>query len=164
MITIVYRRRLKIPEKDLNSQHVIFSLGEQKYSIDVMDSREIITTKDLTFIPEAPFFVEGVINLREQIIPIINLDKKLNLNINIDNNKVIIISVNNELVGLMVEEVIGINGLDQEDINDAPEITKEIDANYISGIAKLNDELIIIIKSSSILKNKELKKIKNINI
>jgi len=152
-----------MPEKDLNRQHVIFALGRQKYGIDVMDSREIITTEELTFIPEAPSYVEGVINLREQIIPIINLDKKFNLNINIDNNKIIIISVDNELVGLMVEEVIGINGLNQKDINDAPEITKKIDANYIRGIANLNDELIIIIESINVLKYKELKEIKSLH-
>lgn len=153
-----------MPEKDMTKQHVIFSLGEQKYGLDVMDSREIITPDNLTSIPEAPSFVEGVIDLRDQIIPIINLSKKLNLNIDLDNSKVIIISVENELIGLMVEEVVGIHNLNQQDISEAPDITKRIDSNYIDGIANLNNELIIIINTSNILQIDELKEIKSIDV
>ena len=153
-----------MPEKDINKQYVIFSLGKQNYGIDVMDSREIITTGDLTFIPEAPSFVDGVINLRDQIIPIINLNEKFRLNLDIDNNKVIIISVDDELMGLKVQEVIEITNLNQKDLNDTPEITKNIDSNYIKGIAKLKDDLIIIINTNSLMKDKEIEEIKNINI
>lgn len=153
-------------EKDITRQHVIFSLGEQKYGIDVLDSREIITPDNLTSIPEAPSFIEGVIDLRDQILPIINLSKKLSLNIDLDleNSKVIIISVENELLGLMVKEVIEISDLNQKEISETPEITKKIDSNYIEGIANLNDELIIIIKTNNLLQNKELKEIKSIGV
>ena len=155
-----------MPEKDIIRQHVIFSLGKQKYGIDVMDSREIISPDNLTSIPEAPSFIEGVIDLRNQIIPIINLSKKLSLNLelNLDNSKVIIISVENELLGLMVKEVVEISDLNQKEISETPEITKKIDSNYIEGVANLNDELIIIIKTNNLLQNNELKKIKRIDV
>lgn len=148
-----------------SNQYVIFSIGKQKFGIDVMDSREIIKTKNLTTLPEAPSFVEGVINLREQIIPIINLSKKFNLNKNIkDNNKVIIIAVEDELIGLMVKDVEEINSLNTEDINQAPEITRDIDQNYIKGIATLREELIIILDTNKILKNSEVEEIEGLDI
>jgi len=153
-----------MPKKGINNQYVIFSLGKQKYGIDVMDSREIISIDNLTFIPDSPSFIEGVIDLRDQIIPIINLSKKLNLNRDLDESKIIIISVENKLLGLMVKEVIEISDLNQKEISETPDITKKIDSNYIEGIANLNDELIIIIETNNILQNNELEEIKSIEI
>ena len=134
-----------MPEKDINKQYVIFSLGKQNYGIDVMDSREIITTGDLTFIPEAPSFVDGVINLRDQIIPIVDLGKKMNLKSETDKNKVIIISMQNVLIGLLVEDILEIKKIDKINKANALKASQKVNIVFIEGILSFNEKLIIVI-------------------
>lgn len=149
-----------------SNQFVIFSLGKQEFGIDVLDSREIITFKDLTVIPDSPDFVKGVINLREEIIPIIDLIKRFSLiNETKDNDsKVIIVSVNNTLIGLDVNEVEEIIRIEGSNISKAPEITKGVKKDYVQGIARLDDRLLILIDIESIFSKDEIEKLQDMDL
>jgi len=149
------------------SQYVVFSLKDQKFGINVLESREIITIEEgLTNIPDSPSFVKGVINLRKEIIPIIDTEKKFGLNSDVDfaDKKVIIVSIQENLVGLLVDEVIEILRVEKELISDAPEIVKNIKQKYISGIAKLEDRLLVLLDTKKLFSNKEIEKINNMDI
>ena len=148
-----------------SDQYIVFMLNEQKFGFDVLNSREIITADDLTSIPESADFIQGVINLRDKIIPIIDLHKRFKLQdeIKTEDDKVIIISVNNTLIGLGVKQVEEIQRIESKKISQAPEITQGINQDYIQGIARLNDKLIILIDIDSIFSTKEIRQIKNLD-
>ena len=148
-----------------SNQFIVFILNEQKFGINVLKSREIIKVNDLTYIPESPDFIKGVITLRKEIIPIIDLHKRFKLQdeIKTEDDKVIIISVNNTLIGLGVKQVEEIQRIESKKISQAPEITQGINQDYIQGIARLNDKLIILIDIDSIFSTKEIRQIKNLD-
>ena len=142
-------------------QFIVFVLDDQDYGINVLDSREIITAENLTILPDSPDFIKGIINLREEIIPIIDLTRRFNLEntLNEEESKVIIISVNNTLIGLAVEEVKEILRVDTENISDPPEMTQNIKKNYIKGIARLEERLLILLDIDEIFSREEIEKI-----
>ena len=146
-----------------SNQFIVFTLNEQKFGIDVLKSREIITASNLTSLPESCDFIRGVINLREEIIPIIDLHKRFKLQnkLNSEDDKVIIISVNNTLIGLGVKDVEEIQSIEPDKISKAPEVTHNINQNYIQGIARLDNELIILIDIDRIFSKKEIDEIKD---
>jgi len=149
----------KILEEE-NEQFIIFVLNDQKFGINVLKSREIITVDNLTFIPETPDFVKGIINLREEIIPIINLNKKFNLKKHKNSeDKVIIISVNDTLIGFAVNEIDEIKKIHSKNISEAPYITRQIKKDYIQGVAKLEGELIILIDIENVFSQSEINKL-----
>ena len=152
-------------KEEESNQFIVFILNEQKFGINVLKSREIIKVNDLTYIPESPDFIKGVITLREEIIPIIDLHKRFKLQdeIKTEDDKVIIISVNNTLIGLGVKQVEEIQRIESKKISQAPEITQGINQDYIQGIARLNDKLIILIDIDSIFSTKEIRQIKKLD-
>ena len=148
------------------NQYVVFIIDEQSFGVDITQAKEIINQTELTSIPNAPDFVEGVTNLRGEIVPIINLDKRLGIN-NSDQNKeskIIIVEFENTLVGMKVEDVEGIIRLNNEDIGKAPKITQGVNQEYISGVGKLDDDnkLLILLDLNKILTRDELKQLENI--
>ena len=155
---------LKKKKKGSDLQFIIFNLADQEYGINILDSREIVTFDQLTVIPDSPEFVSGVINLRDNIIPIIDLTKKFNLKeSSVQMEKIIIILVNNNLIGLAVKDVKEILRINSDDISDPPEITKNIDKNYVEGIARLDERLLILLDVESIFSKKEIKQIEDMD-
>ncbi|HKL74564.1 MAG TPA: chemotaxis protein CheW [Halanaerobiales bacterium] len=148
------------------NQYVVFVIDEQNFGVDITQAKEIINQTELTSIPNAPDFVEGVTNLRGEIVPIINLDKRLGIN-NFDRkkeSKIIIVEFENTLVGMEVEDVEGIIRLNTENIGKAPKITQGVNQEYISGVGKLDDDnkLLILLDLNKILTRDEIKQLENI--
>ena len=147
----------EVENKKEYQQYIVFKLDDQEYGINVLDSREIITADDLTELPDSPKFIKGIINLREEIIPIIDLVQRFNLekSLNKEDSKVIIVSVNDTLVGLAVKSVKEILRIDLENISETPEVVKKIKQNYIAGIARLDDRLLILLVLEEIFSDPE---------
>ncbi|MFW6389928.1 MAG: chemotaxis protein CheW [Halanaerobiales bacterium] len=147
-----------------SNQFIVFILNQQKFGINILQSREVIIASDLTSIPRSPDFIGGVINLREEIIPIIDLAKRFNLQkeLKSEDDEVIIISVNNTLIGLKVKEVEDIKKIEPDKINKAPEVTQGINQDYIQGIARLDNELIILININSIFSSEEINQMQDL--
>ena len=149
-------------------QYVVFVIEEQDFGVDITQAKEIINETELTSIPNAPDFVEGVTNLRGEIVPIINLDKRLGIN-NLEREKeetkIIIVEFENTLVGMEVEDVEGIIRLSTENIGKAPKITQGVNQEYISGVGKLEEKnkLLILLDLNKILTRDELKQLENID-
>lgn len=157
----------KIEEsQNTTAQFIKFETGSQSFGIDVLNSREIVREEKITRIPESPDFVKGVIDLREEIVPIVNLKNLFGItglkNNSENEKKIIIIKVDGVLIGLEVNKVDEIIEVALETIKDAPSITKNYAKNYIKGVANHNNNLIIILDVNNIFSSEEIKKIKKV--
>jgi len=141
----------------MESQLVIFKLANEEYGVDILQTKEIIKTIDITKVPNSPEFIDGIINLRGNIIAIMDLRKKFNLPAE-EAKHILISEINNSLFGLKIDEVIEIIRVDGENIKKAPSIISEkIHADYLKGVVILDERLIILLDLSKMLSNEELK-------
>jgi len=133
-------------------QVVTFCLigGQKKedYAIPIEQVREIRAVESITNIPNAKSYVKGIMNLRGLIIPVIDVKEKLGLSsegeVNSSKQRILVIEVNGTQTGLLVDEVDQVMRIQTKDLESAPQTVLE-SHNYIKGIAKLNQKLVILI-------------------
>ncbi len=148
-------------------QFIVFTINDEKFGVDVKQIKQIIPLSETTHIPNAPSFVEGVINLRGDIIPIIDLKCKLSLelkSINKKEGKIIIVELDDNNIGMKVDSVSEMMRIYQDEIAEPPKIVKGINRNYLKGLGKLNDRLLILLDLNKILSEDEMKELNNIDI
>lgn len=136
-------------------QVVIFRLDNEEYGIDILRVKEIKEMIRITRVPKAPHYVRGVINLRGEVIPIVDLRKKFSLVKNSDNEstRIIIVGVEDITVGLVVDTSSEVIEIMNEDIEEAPSTIGSVEQGYISGIGKVGARLIILLNVDKILLN-----------
>lgn len=171
-------------------QLVEFVLWQNAYALPINSVQEIIKLIEIIYIPKAPTFVEGVINLRNKIIPIIDLKKRFGLNNNDDNiveinshislptnssngkytsetlkksKRIIICEISSQLVGLIVDHVNQVIDVEESQFEERPAITSGIDQEFIKGMIKHKNKIIIILKPENILLNTEISMLEDIN-
>lgn len=127
-------------------QFVGFMIYQEHYGIDIMAVEEIIRMVEITPVPRAPVFVEGIINMRGRVIPIVDLRKKLNIPVTAENEstRIIVVNLNNRRIGLIVDKVEEVIRIEEGAIEDAPG-TAHTDTNYISGVARTPKCMVIIL-------------------
>ncbi|HCL56911.1 MAG TPA: chemotaxis protein CheW [Spirochaetia bacterium] len=136
------------------NQFVIFKVGRENYGINVMEVNEIITLDNLkiTEIPKAPDYVLGVVNLRGNVIPLIDLRKKLGITVNKSENEVaIIVEVKDKIMGIIVDGVNSVTAIPIADIKETPNFGSRLKTDFIKGLGKYNDELVIIVDIDKVL-------------
>ena len=133
-------------------QVIVFKLGNERYGVEISQVREIIKPTQITRIPNAPDFVEGVINLRGQITTIINLRKRFGMDPKpIDNDtRIIVFEHGDSTIGVMVDNVAEVKNLAAESIEQLPNVTAT-EARFIRGVGKLPDGLLILLDLREIL-------------
>jgi len=139
-----------------------FTLGNEIYGIDVMRIKEIIPYLQITKVPQTPDFIEGIINLRGVVIPIVDMFKRFGLPPaqTTKETRIIVIEVGDKLIGLIVDSVSEILTLSKDVLEPAPEMLRtSIKKDYIKDIAKLDSKLIIIIDIDLIFSKEELNQI-----
>ncbi len=150
------------------SNFLIFRLGEQFFAFNVSYVREVIEYTQITPIPLAPKFIEGIINLRGNAIPIIDLKKKFELgstSVTLNTSIVILeIVINNEMatIGAIVDDVKDVVEIDNKSIELPPSIGIKIHPRYIEGIYKYNNDFAIIVNIKKVFSLEELDGIANI--
>lgn len=147
-------------------QLVSFFLGEEEFGADILMVQEIIRMQPITRVPNAPHFVEGVINLRGKVIPIVDLRKRLNVDGVEDKRKVrvIVVDVEGQIAGFIVDSVSQVLRIPKNTIEPAPSIVVAgIDSEYITGVSKLNDKLLILLDFNKILTKREKEKLTEVN-
>ncbi len=137
------------------TEHLVtMFLSDEEYGIDVRLVQTIIRVTEITPVPRAPGFIKGVINLRGRIIPVVDLKRKLNLG-EVDTaargSRIAVVKVRDRLIGLLVDGASQVLRVPLTRIEAAPEEVVEIDANYIRGVAKLDERLIILMDLQKIL-------------
>ena len=131
-----------------------FFLSGEEYGIDVRLVQEIIRVGEITQVPRAPGFIKGVINLRGRIIPVIDLKRKLGLGEVSEaarQSRIVVVKVRDRMVGLLVDGASQVLKVPVASIEAAPEEVVEIDANYLRGVAKLENRLIILMDLNKVL-------------
>jgi purine-binding chemotaxis protein CheW len=131
-----------------------FFLAGEEYGVDVRLVQEIIRVSEITQVPRAPGFIKGVINLRGRIIPVVDLKRKLGLGEVAESartSRIVVVKVKERLVGLLVDGASQVLKVPVASIEAAPEEVVEIDANYLRGVAKLADRLIILMDLPKVL-------------
>ena len=144
-------------------QVIVFKLGNERYGVEISQVREIIKPTQITRIPNAPDFVEGVINLRGQITTIINLRKRFGMDPKpIDNDtRIIVVEYDNAVIGMMVDVVNEVKYLSKDDIEPLPNIvTARSEAKFLKGVGKLPDGLLILIDLNKVLSDEEVERIR----
>ncbi|RII27891.1 MAG: chemotaxis protein CheW [Geobacter sp.] len=126
---------------------VTFSLGREEYGVEISSVQEIIRATDITPVPGAPIHVRGVINLRGKIIPVVDLRSRFRMPPGeaTDAQRIIVIELNGKRLGMQVDAVSQVIKLSSAIIEEIPEEAITLDQNYISGVAKLEGRLIIIL-------------------
>jgi purine-binding chemotaxis protein CheW len=132
---------------------VSFNVGNEEFGVDISYVQEIIRIMQITKVPNAPEFVEGVINLRGRVIAVINLRYKLGLSkIDFDKNtRIIVVEVKGNTVGFIVDAVSEVLRIPANITEAPPEIVSGIDSDFIKSVGKLEDRLLILIDLDKIL-------------
>jgi purine-binding chemotaxis protein CheW len=145
-------------------QLVTFQLGTEEYGIDIMQVQEIMRLPSIVWVPKAPSFVEGVINLRNKVIPVIDLAKRLDVSSEgwTDDSRVVIANIQDSLVGLVVDSVSEVMRLRTEAIEPLPEIMTSSNGRFLKGIAKLDDRLIILLDLEKTLTHDDILKLQSV--
>jgi len=138
-------------------QLVAFRLGNETYAVDIQQVQEIIRMQQITRVPGAPFFVEGVINLRGRIIPVIDLRKRLGLprGEETDEVRIVVVEVPPHKVGMIVDAVEEVLRLSEENIEAPSSLVASVDEQYLKGVGKSEDRLVVLLDLEEILKKEK---------
>ncbi|MDD4343204.1 MAG: chemotaxis protein CheW [Eubacteriales bacterium] len=133
-------------------QIVGFMLGEEEYGVDILSVNEILKMTKITRVPKSSEYVKGVINLRGNVVPILNVRKKFKGEEKIvdDTTRIIILTVNDNRFGIIVDNVTEVIRIKEEDIEE-PNLIDSIDKKYVDGVGKYNGRLLILLKLDQIL-------------
>ncbi|TZE83584.1 chemotaxis protein CheW [Calorimonas adulescens] len=138
-------------------QVVVFKLQGEEYCIDIMKVMEIIRMQEIVKLPDTPDFVEGVVNLRGKIIPVIDLKKRFHLEGKeiSEETRIIITDTDGKTVGFIVDNVTEVLRLNEDDIEPINTDVVGIDKDYIAGIGKLENRLLILLDLNKVLTKEE---------
>lgn len=136
-----------------HSEFVSFCIGEQEYCVDIMKVREIRGWTPATMLPDAPAYVQGVINLRGTVLPIVDLSERLGMGKAAPSERhVIIISqIRNQVVGLLVDSVSDILTVPNATIQPTPEVASEVAQSFVGGVLALEGRMISLLSLDEIL-------------
>jgi len=139
-------------------QLVSFKIGSEEFGVDILKVREIIRMVAITKVPQAPSYVDGVINLRGKVIPIVDLRKRFNLEAKEydKNTRIVVVDIVGNIMGMVVDSVSEVLRLPSNTIEPPPEIVTGINSEYINGVAKLDNRLLIFLDLSKVIDVGEL--------
>ena len=145
-------------EDDTNRELLVFALGKEEYGIDILQVQEIRGYDAVTGIANAPNFIKGVINLRGNIFPIVDLRIKFALgNVVYDQfTVVIIINVSQRTMGIVVDGVSDVMTLATDQLRDAPEFGSALDTAYILGLGTVEDRMIILVDIEKLMTSADM--------
>jgi len=151
-------------EQDTQIQLVTFQISDELYGIDIMDVKEIVRVQEIRTIPNAPSYVEGLFNLRGEIIPIISLHKRFHLKkALLDDEELlsgfIIIDLGDMKLGVIIDRVERVVAIEASEIQPPPQMLKGIGAEYIQGVVNRESGYLIILDIRKLFSAKELSKI-----
>jgi purine-binding chemotaxis protein CheW len=134
-------------------QVACFRLGEDIYAVDIMRIREIIRPLKLAALPRAPLFVEGVVNLRGDVIPVLDLRKRFAMPVReLDqNSRLLIVALAGRTLGIVVDEVTEVITVPVAHIKPPPQVTHGLGAEYLIGVCLVQDDLVMLLDPDRLL-------------
>jgi purine-binding chemotaxis protein CheW len=156
----------EIPKEE-RAQYVIFRLGESEFGVEIGQVLRIVRLMKVTRVPRSPGFLEGVVNIRGEmggLVPIVDLKKRFELPWQeySDKARILVVEVEDQTVGMIVDSVLEIAWLPTSSIKPPPEMVAEISGVYLTGLARLDDRLIIILNLNRVLTTEEIEELEQI--
>ncbi len=139
-------------------QLVVFSLGREEFAVEVTQVREIIRMEEITRMPKSPYFVEGIINLRGQIIAVIDLAKRLNIDSGERGaeTRIIVVEAGDVKVGMIVDSVSEVLRIGADAVEPSPTMATDVSAAFLQGVVKHDNRLIILLDLTKVLSLEEM--------
>lgn len=144
-----------------NDLHIVgFRVGAETFGVPITCVHEIVRVPEITSVPDAPQFVEGVINLRGKIVSVVDLRKRFGETQIQPNkkNRVIVVESEGKLVGLIVDAASEVMKIPHAEIEAPPHVTADSDSGYVTGVGKLKDRLVILVDLNRVLQRGDLRK------
>jgi purine-binding chemotaxis protein CheW len=134
-------------------KYLTFALGHEEYGLEILGVREIIGLMEITAVPQVPDYVKGVINLRGKVIPVIDLRLKFGMPKHDYTNEtcIIVLNVNNSLMGIAVDRVCEVLDISQDNIEPAPSFGNKVHTDFITGMGKIGDKVKILLDIDKVL-------------
>jgi purine-binding chemotaxis protein CheW len=134
-------------------QFISFAVGEEEYGLELLRVKEVIRVKGVTWLPKAPSFVKGIINLRGDVIPIVDLREKLGLEAGeaTEATRVIVAEVDGRLIGMVVDSASQVVRMSADQIDPPPPVLTGFSQDFIAGVGKIGDRLLVLLNPSAIL-------------
>ncbi len=157
---------------NIQFQIVTFQLGTELYGVDILDVKEIVKTQEIRSIPHAPAYVEGIFNLRGEVIPIMNLHERFNIEklqyeneIEEELNKgFIILDIDGSKISIMIDKVSRVLSINSSDVKPPPHMLAGIGSEYIHGIIETDNNYLIILDIRKLFDPRELQKLLGIDL
>ncbi len=143
--------------KDEVIQWVTFKLADETYGINVMQVQEVLRVSEIAPVPGAPHYVLGIINLRGNVVTVIDTRIRLNLTTSelTDSTRIVIIETSKHVVGILVDCVAEVVDVAASEVESAPNVGNDESANYIQGVASRENELLILVDLNKLLTDEE---------
>ena len=144
-------------QNDPVMQWVTFRLGEEKYGINVMQVQEVLRVSEIAPVPGAPSYVLGIINLRGNVVTVIDTRNRFGLmsKEQDDATRIVIIETDEHIIGIMVDSVAEVVDLKASEIETAPNVGNEESSKYIRGVTSRDNELLILVDLNKFLSDEE---------
>lgn len=150
-----------------HGKYLMFSLGEEHYGIPILKVNEIIGMMAVTHVPQTPKAIKGIINLRGKIIPIMDLRLKFSMDERAYDEQtcIVIVETTNEknkgFVGIIIDKVSEVVNIDSSDIEPPPSYGSDLETNFLLGVGKVKDKVVLLLDIRSIINSQELIQITN---
>ncbi|MDB2414573.1 chemotaxis protein CheW [Rickettsiales bacterium] len=142
----------RMDDHGITQQFLTFTVGGEEYGVEITKIREIKGWAETTRLPNSPSFMKGVINLRGLVIPIFDLRGRFSMGTTepTEKNVVIIIALEERLVGVLVDTVSDILSVDSNDIRPAPQIETDLDVEFIDGLISIKDKMVVLLNVNNL--------------
>ena len=152
--------------KSAEGEYLTFVLGNEEYGLEILKVQEIRGYDAMTQIANTPDFIKGVVNLRGKIVPIVDLRIKFHLGkVEYDEfTVVIILSLNDRVIGIVVDGVSDVMALKEEQILDVPDLVTSIDIKYIVGLATVETRMLILVDIEQLMSSQEMALMDNVAV
>jgi len=137
-------------------QLVSFKLSDETYGIEITKIREIILVGQITRVPETPHYIKGLINLRSSVIPVIDLRARFSLSENelTQDSRIMVLNVGRRTIGIVVDSVNEVLRVSQEQISPAPPTVASLGNQYMTGLVRLEEQLLILLDVDRLFSDK----------
>ncbi len=150
-------------QNTLNGRYLTFAIENEEYGIEISDVTEIIGIQTITDLPDTPYYIKGVINLRGKVVPVIDVRLRFHFEERgyDDRTCIVVVNINNSSIGLIVDTVSEVIDIPREDVDPPPQITKDSESRYIAGLGKFENKVKILLDTKKLLFNEELQSLQS---
>ncbi|RJP75508.1 MAG: purine-binding chemotaxis protein CheW [Desulfobacteraceae bacterium] len=151
-------------EDTMKDRYFTFRIGNEEYGIEIMYVIEVIGIQKITEVPDMPVFVKGVINLRGQVIPVMDVRVRFGMEEQAYNERtcIVVVTIKDSAIGLVVDMVSDVIDIPEKDVDPPPKISRKPGSRFIKGLGKIDNQVKILLDVQRLLYDEELEQVSSI--